>query len=159
MHKQLSLPLPLESFPTWRIVKDNCLAAAAIANRHYSRVLRNRQGNRIMPPGKSLIILNEEEGWLFCWNRQRYRRDGLGNLPGCTLFRNEGARLSSKVILECERILTQIYPNWPRCVFTYVDPKLVKSPNPGYCFKKAGWRKIDRSKKKSHSNAKSSAQP
>ncbi|NER33159.1 MAG: hypothetical protein F6J93_03650 [Oscillatoria sp. SIO1A7] len=108
--------------------------------------MRNRSGDRIMPPGKSIIILNEDEGWLYCWNRQEYRRDGLGGLPECTLFRNEGKRLSSEIILECEKVLVECHPNWPRCAFTYVDPRFVESPNPGYCFKKAGWRKIDKSK-------------
>ena len=140
--KQLSLPL---RFPSWRIVKDGTPAAAKLANRHYSRLSRGRSGSRIMPPGKSIIILNEEQDWLFCWNRQCYRRDGLGRLPECTLFRNEGDRLSSSIILECEDVLTKVHPNWPKCVFTYVDPALVKSPNPGYCFRMAGWRQIDRS--------------
>ena len=32
--------------------------------------------------------------------------------------------------------------------FTFVNPGKVGSPNPGYCFKKAGWRHVGRTKKR-----------
>lgn len=31
-------------------------------------------------------------------------------------------------------------------LFTYVEPGKIRSTNPGYCFKKAGWRACGRNK-------------
>lgn len=59
----------------------------------------------------------------------------------CSLFRNEGSVLSSKVILACEAFVEGK-------VFTYVNPKRVQSCNAGYCFKMAGWRSLGRRGKK-----------
>jgi hypothetical protein len=34
------------------------------------------------------------------------------------------------------------WSRWPgQRLYTYVDPKSVKSRNPGYCFRCAGWRR------------------
>ena len=34
------------------------------------------------------------------------------------------------------------WKRWPgERLYTYVDPKKIKSTNPGYCFKVCGWRK------------------
>jgi hypothetical protein len=58
----------------------------------------------------------------------------------CTIFRNEGPRRSSELILEAEDAATR---RWgPNRFFTYINPKKVKSANPGYCFKCAGWKHI-----------------
>jgi hypothetical protein len=55
----------------------------------------------------------------------------------CAIFRNESARRSSEIILECERIAIK---RWgPARMYTYVDPAKIASRNPGYCFKMAGW--------------------
>ena len=53
--------------------------------------------------------------------------------------RNEGQRLSSELILEAEALA---WSKWPgERFYTYVDPRKIKSKNPGFCFLKAGWRK------------------
>ena len=55
---------------------------------------------------------------------------------------NESARPGSEIILEAE---THATVKWgPNRMYTYVDPRHVKSPNPGYCFKLAGWRFVKR---------------
>lgn len=55
----------------------------------------------------------------------------------CAIFRNESSRRSSDVILECEAIAID---RWgPNRMYTYCDPAKIRSSNPGYCFKQAGW--------------------
>jgi hypothetical protein len=60
----------------------------------------------------------------------------------CAIFRNESPRPGSEIILEAERAAVA---KWgPNRGYTYVDPRHVRSPNPGYCFKLAGWRFVKR---------------
>jgi hypothetical protein len=62
----------------------------------------------------------------------------------CAIFRNESQRRASEIILEAEAMA---FDKWgPNRVYTYVDGTKIKSVNPGYCFKKAGWRKAGMSK-------------
>lgn len=57
----------------------------------------------------------------------------------CAIFRNEGAGLSSALIVEAMRLAWQ---RWPGArLYTYVNPRRVLSANPGWCFLCAGWRK------------------
>ena len=65
--------------------------------------------------------------------------------PGvyCPVFRNEGPVRSSDLIRAAMELA---WFRWPgERLFTYVDPGLVRSTNPGYCFLMAGWRKCGRS--------------
>jgi len=40
---------------------------------------------------------------------------------------------------------TIVFQEWgPDRLFTYVDPSKILSANPGYCFKRAGWRFVRR---------------
>jgi hypothetical protein len=57
----------------------------------------------------------------------------------CAVFRNEGAGLSSDLIMAADALADERWPGERH--FTYVDPQEVKSSNPGYCFLRAGWRK------------------
>ena len=49
------------------------------------------------------------------------------------------------LILEAETMLLDRYDCGPDGLITYVWDRKVASPNPGYCFKKAGWSAIGRS--------------
>ena len=64
----------------------------------------------------------------------------------CAFFRNEGAGLSSSLILAAERIADRRWSDQRH--YTYVDPEAVGSANPGYCFKVAGWRFVGVTKKR-----------
>jgi len=58
----------------------------------------------------------------------------------CTIFRNTGATLSSELVLDAEMSLAALgHGCGPDGMLTYVWDKKVKSRNPGYCFKCAGW--------------------
>jgi hypothetical protein len=108
-----------------------------LADRHYSR--RTVGASQFLPSGRKLVLRDTEGlvvfGWL--WPEQQYRADGQSGF-NCTIFRNESPRLSSEIILEAEAMAVE---KWgPNRGYTYVNPRAVKSTNPGYCFKRAGWR-------------------
>ncbi len=55
----------------------------------------------------------------------------------CSVFRNEGAGRSSALIAAADEIA---FARWPgERHYTYVNPRKVRSVNPGYCFLQAGW--------------------
>lgn len=105
--------------------------------RHYScRTWRTRQANRFVGPGESLVLLTYHADALFVWRHERYRRDAQHGIC-CSVFRNESPLLSSLLIAEAMAIA---WERWgAQRLFTFVDPRRVRSVNPGCCFKCAGW--------------------
>jgi hypothetical protein len=76
-------------------------------------------------------------GWMF--PDEDKRMDGQKGY-NCAIFRNESARRSSDIILECEAIALE---RWGfNRMYTYVNPAKIASVNPGYCFKQAGWTNV-----------------
>lgn len=72
---------------------------------------------------------------------QDKRLDGQRGI-NCSIFRNESRRCSSEIILECEALALH---KWgAERMFTYVNPAMIRSANPGYCFKQAGWKNVRR---------------
>lgn len=122
---------------------------AALADSHYSR--QKIGTKQFMPPGKTIVIRNPEGSLVFGWLSQRYRDDGEDGF-NCSIFRNESGLLSSEVIFACEAIALDIWGLGR--FFTYVDPEKVLSPNPGYCFKKSGWKFVRRTADGKHLLAK-----
>jgi hypothetical protein len=107
---------------------------AFLADRHYSR---QSPGARQFAGNGEKIVLRDAAGLvLFVWLNQRFRKDRLYGYNN-QWFRNESNRLSSEIILEGETFAVQ---RWgPGQAFTMVDPRKIRSSNPGCCYKKAGW--------------------
>lgn len=129
----------------WVPIRDGDLRAFALYRRHYSAP-RKKHGiirvRRFAPPGERMALMTIEQNALWLWTRERYRRDGQEGIC-CAVFRNEGDRLSSDLVLAAEEWAQS---KWGRKrMFTYVNPRRVASPNPGYCFKCAGWRQCGKS--------------
>ena len=118
---------------------------AALADRHYSR--QTHGSPQFAGNGQKVILRDGEARELFVWLWQTYRLDGQAGY-NAAMFRNEGSRLSSDVILEAERCVVAAWG--PNRAFTYVDPIKVRSPNPGYCFKVAGWIRVGESRAGAH---------
>jgi hypothetical protein len=77
----------------------------------------------------------------------KYRMDNQTGY-NCAIFRNESSRLSSDIILEAEQFAIE---KWgPNRMYTYIDPGKIKSENPGYCYKKAGWHIEGKTKSGKH---------
>lgn len=131
----------IEHQQTWVECSKQHQAAARLADRHYSR--RTPGSRQFMPPGQTLVLLNEALNAVFGWHRphpdsQIVAMNGLDGWT-CTIFRNESRALSSDLILAAERMLSERFTCGPDGLLTYVYDNKVASENPGYCFKKAGW--------------------
>lgn len=128
---------------TWQKVTKFDPRSAALADRHYSR--RTIGSNQFMPPGETMILLTEATDAVFGWWRP-HPGSGIVAMNGldgwtCTIFRNEGVGRSSDLILGAEEALLETGVTvGPAGLITYVWDSRVRSANPGYCFKCAGWR-------------------
>jgi hypothetical protein len=133
-----TLQLPgLES--TWQVRGKSDRAAVALADRHYSR--RRPGSGQIGPPGRKLTFVTgcEQAVWLTHWPDPSMTFDGL-DAWRCSIFRNEGAGLSSTLIDEAMVLTARLWADRPADGWvTWIDTRKVNSPHPGYCFKKAGW--------------------
>lgn len=123
----------------WYACKDGDPDARAFFDRHYSRkkYADGRAPKLFVGPGMKLVLITEDGAALFAW-RKFISDDGqLG--VNCAIFRNESKTKSSLLINDaCGIAWTQ----WPgQRLYTYVDPKKIKSPVPGACFIADGWRK------------------
>lgn len=133
---------------TWSRVKKFDPRSAALADRHYSR--RKIGSPQFMPPGQTLILLSDDERAVFGWWRPDPASGivAMNGLDGwtCTIFRNESPARSSDMIIEAETMLLADGRGiGPDGFITYVWDKKVRSVNPGYCFKCAGYKVTGRS--------------
>lgn len=123
----------------WFGMPDGDRRARSLLNRHYSaRVYRDRRNPALMVgPGEKMVLMTTDCLALFIW-RKFISCDGQAGI-NCAAFRNEGPYLSSELILEAETIAWQRWPG--ERLYTYVNPRRIKSTNPGYCFLAAGWNR------------------
>lgn len=131
----------------WTVVPKFTPAAARLADGHYSR--RTIGSPQFMPPGQTLILMTAEADAVFGWWRPDPSSGivAMNKLDGwtCTIFRNVSPHLSSELILEAEAELLARHDVGPDGLITYVWDSKVASANPGYCFKRAGWKATGRS--------------
>jgi hypothetical protein len=141
---------PFLKFDTrhWMQIRDGNLLALDIFSRHYSfrkwRQRDGKNGTRFTGPGESLILLSHDGRALFVWVKSKFRLDDQQGI-NCAVFRNESQTKSSELILEAEQWAWQRWPQ--QRLFTFVNPRKIKSVNPGYCFQMAGWNKCGISSK------------
>ena len=130
----------------WVQVKDGNPVAAEIFSRHYSKYVYadGRRPKLFVGPGEKIVLLSKQNNALFVW-RKFISADGQDGV-NCAIFRNESELLSSMLLLEAEKIAASRWPG--ERFYTYVNPRMIKSPNPGYCFKVNGWKQIGITKKR-----------
>ena len=132
----------------WIGIHDGDPRAVTLYRRHYSaprlgRLRYHANQRKFCGPGAHMVLLTSDGLGLFVWRLNLIRQDGQLGME-CSVFRNEGPLRSSDLILEAEELA---WCRWPgQRLFTYVWPAKVKSINPGYCFKCAGWRQCGRNK-------------
>ena len=138
----IQLAFPPFDGSAWLRVRDGDASVREVFDRHYSRrrFADGRRPKKIMGPGQYILLRTAQcdaiLGWRVFRSDDPTARDHDVN---CAFFRNEGPALSSDLILEAERIAET---RWgPRRLYTYVNPAAIRSTNPGFCFKAAGWRK------------------
>lgn len=128
----------------WYSILDGDPMGMALFERHYSSLKkRNEKGVRqFVGPGEKMVLMTTDGLALFVW--RKFIDDSGQKGVNCAIFRNEGPHLSSSLIKEAVEIARN---KWPReRLYTYVDADKIISPNPGYCFKMAGWRQIGKVK-------------
>lgn len=105
-----------------------------------SRKRRQERGSlQIMGPCERLVLMTPCRRALFAWRKHQIRDDGQTGVE-CSIFRNEGAGLSSDLIRAADVIADQRWPGERH--FTFVNPRAVANSNPGRCFVRAGWRYV-----------------
>ena len=115
--------------------------AVTIADRHYNR---QKPGTpQFVPPGRCLILLSVcgRALWTTSWPFGQYVKH---RWPGAwinSLFRNEGAGLSSELIREAISCTRWYWPDIPSLgIVTFVDQKKVRHKrDPGRCYLRAGF--------------------
>lgn len=118
-------------------MKDGNPTGLALFRQHYSYkpYADGRDPALFVGPGQKMVLLTPCARALFVW-RKFISGDQQGGV-NCSVFRNTGAGLSSDLILAAE---LKAWSRWPsERFYTYVNPRKVRSSNPGYCFKMAGW--------------------
>ena len=128
----------------WIVVKDGDDTGRELYRRHYSRrVYRDgRNPMLFLGPGEKLVMLTPCARALFAWRRFISNDDQQG--INCAVFRNEGAGLSCDLIREADAIADERWPGERH--YTYVNPRKIRSSNPGYCFLVAGWQRCGTTK-------------
>jgi hypothetical protein len=119
--------------------------ALSLYERHYSayQYADEREREQFVAPGEYVALMTADLKALFVWSKQKFRADGQQGV-NCAVFRNEGVLddngeklKSSLLIIEAMGVALN---RWGcKRQFTFIDPKAVRSTNPGCCFKKAGW--------------------
>lgn len=129
----------------WRGVKDGNPIALEMYNRHYSayHYKDGRIRKLFCGPGEKIVLLTANNDALFVW--RKFIDDSGQKGVNCAVFRNEGNLLSSMLIKEAVDIALRRWTG--ERLYTYVNPRKIKSSNPGYCFQVVGWRKCGKTKK------------
>jgi len=110
--------------------------------RHYSAAKnRSPKQRKFVGPGDRILLRGNLCNALFVWLKQKFRSDDEVGV-NCAVFRNESEHRSSDMIREAVAIA---WDKWPgQRLFTMIDPKKIRSTNPGYCFLMAGWQRCER---------------
>lgn len=132
--------------------------ARELADRHYNR--QKIGSKQFVPPGRCIVLVTDDGKafWISAYPIAKYVQHAWAGAWMCTAFRNEGAGLSSELITEAvaaTRWLAERTPSWeggappPLGFVSFVDPTKTKPKNdPGYCYLKAGWTRLERCTKK-----------
>ncbi len=132
--------------PIWWVTKDGDVDCLALYEKHYSayRYRDGRVRKLFCGPGEKLVLRTEDGRAFFVWRRFYDAcidtRTGLQQAGvNCAAFRNEGPHRSSDLIRHADAVADCVWPSLRH--YTYVNPKGIRSTNPGFCFIRAGWRR------------------
>ena len=123
----------------WYLTKDGDVSCLALYERHYSchHYQDGRARTLLVGPGQKIVLRTRRADAMFVW--RNFIDDSGQEGINCAVFRNEGTVESSNLIRQADAIADQIWPGERH--YTYVNPKKIRSTNPGYCFMAAGWRR------------------
>ena len=118
--------------------------ALPLADRHYNR---QKVGSpQFVPPGRCVVLKTPclRALWTSSWQFPQYVRHAWPGAWVNSLFRNEGAGLSSELILEAIAATRAIWPDVPALgMVSFVDAtKTRRKRDPGRCYRRAGFRHV-----------------
>lgn len=135
----------------WAISHRFDRRALPLADRHYSR---QKIGTpQFVPPAPHVVLLTADEKALWVVTAPLYAQHAWHPSWICTLFRNEGAGLSSALIIEAMSATRYVLGEPPaNGIVTFVKDSAVRHKrDPGRCFIKAGFvRLAERTKVHGH---------
>jgi hypothetical protein len=122
--------------------------AAAVADRHYNR---QKPGTpQFVPPGRCIVLLTHcmRALWVTSWPFPQYVKHAWAGSWVNSLFRNEGAGLSSELIREAIAITRAIYGEPPeQGMVSFVDTSKIRHKrDPGRCYRRAGFTFVGNTK-------------
>lgn len=129
----------------WWLTKDGDLDCLALYERHYSayQYADGRDRKLLVGPGEKVVLRTEPGDAVFAW--RNFIDDSGQQGICCAVFRNESPNLSSNLIRQADSIADCLWPD--KRHYTLVNPKKVRSTNPGFCFIAAGWRRCGMTQK------------
>lgn len=128
----------------WWITKDGDEFCLDLYNRHYShRVYADgRKPKLFCGPGQKIVLRTLNADALWVW--RKFKDDSGQTGINCAVFRNEGCVKSSELVRQADAIADFVWPGERH--YTYVNAKKIRSKNPGFCFLRAGWKKVGMTK-------------
>jgi hypothetical protein len=135
-------------FPLWETVKRTDPRAVAMADRHYSRAKYGTAGKSIGQNCRIRVLLHRTglALWVSQWPYAGMEKHPYGHAWVCTLFRNEGAGLSSALVRDAVLCTYRLWGEGgvPEGGFvTFVDAGAVRPKrDPGRCFLRAGFERL-----------------
>lgn len=114
-----------------------------LADRHYNR--RKVGSPQFVPPGRCVVLKTSclRAVWTSSWPFAQYVRHAWGGAWVNSLFRNEGAGLSSELIREAVAATRSIWEPPALGMITFVDAaKTRPKRDPGRCYRKAGFSHV-----------------
>jgi len=123
----------------WYLTKDGDVRLLEMYEQHYSayEYKDGRERKLCVGPGEKIVLSTWDGDAFFVW--RKFIDDSGEEGVNCAVFKNESPHLSSELIRQADRIADFIWSGERH--YTYVNPKRIKSTNPGYCFLRAGWRR------------------
>jgi hypothetical protein len=115
-----------------------------LADRHYNR--RKVGSPQFVPPGRCIVFKTRDlkAVWTSSWPYAEFVKHAWPGAWVNSLFRNEGAGLSSELIREAVAATRACWPAIPDLgMVSFVDAKKTRHKrDPGRCYRKAGFRHV-----------------
>ena len=113
-----------------------------LADRHYSR---QKVGTlQFVPPGRCVVLKTNclRALWVTSWPLPEYVMHAWAGAWINSLFRNEGAGLSSDLIRDAIAATLDVWPRVPSLgIISFIDKSKIRHKrDPGRCYRKAGFR-------------------
>lgn len=131
----------------WRLSHRADPAAVALADRHYNR--QSVGSPQFVPPGRCFVLVSKtaDAVWVTSWPFAEYVKHAWAGAWVNSIFRNEGALLSSDLILSAIAATRAVWEAPPRGVVTFVDAsKVRRKRDPGRCYLRAGFKHVGNTK-------------